>query len=267
VAEGETRPAGETVPGAAPRPPRRHRHRIRNRHPREGAPGGGDAQAAPDAAGGEAQARAPGAPGGERQAPRGGRPPWRRPRTGERPQGPGAGAPGERFARGPRGPGAQRGPRVDRPEGGGAEARGDRPDRGRSGERGPRGDRPRGDHPRGERPRFGKKGFGRSGPERRPEPKLYSFESVVDRGFEDVADEANEGATKRVHWTIVKRTVADQRTAKPVSAKYVLSREGAESEFPSLALARQTVNKTIAHPEKLTKSKAEHAKERDSSKK
>ncbi|MGH7088638.1 MAG: hypothetical protein ACREFQ_07030, partial [Stellaceae bacterium] len=99
-----------------------------------------------------------------------------------------------------------------------------------------------------------------------PEPKLYSFESVVDRGFEDVADEAAEGGTKRVHWTIVKRTVADQRTAKAVSAKYVLGRDGAETEFPNLAAARAAVNKTIVHPEKLTRSKAEYEKEKASKK-
>jgi len=32
-----------------------------------------------------------------------------------------------------------------------------------------------------------------------------------------------------------------------------------EAEFPHLAAARGAVNKTIQHPEKLTKSKAEHA--------
>jgi hypothetical protein len=82
---------------------------------------------------------------------------------------------------------------------------------------------------------------------------------VVDRGFEDIAGEAEESATRRVHWTIVKRTVADQKSGKPMSAIYVLQRDGVESEFPNLGAARSAVNKTIVHPEKLTLSKAEHA--------
>jgi hypothetical protein len=51
--------------------------------------------------------------------------------------------------------------------------------------------------------------------------------------------------------------VRDQ--GKPISAVYVLQREGAETEFPSLGTARAAANKTIVHPEKLTMSKAEHA--------
>ncbi|HVH79739.1 MAG TPA: hypothetical protein VM782_10140 [Stellaceae bacterium] len=63
-----------------------------------------------------------------------------------------------------------------------------------------------------------------------------------------------------MHWTIVKRTVADQITRKPMSQNYVLQREGGDdSEFPSLGAARDAVNKKIIHPEKLTLSKAEHA--------
>ncbi len=81
---------------------------------------------------------------------------------------------------------------------------------------------------------------------------------MVDRGFEDVTDDSDEGATRRVHWTIVKRTVADQKSGKPMSAIYVLQREGVEAEFPNLGAARVAVNKTIVHPEKLTLSKAEH---------
>jgi hypothetical protein len=91
---------------------------------------------------------------------------------------------------------------------------------------------------------------------RRPERKLYSIDSVVDRGFEDVEE---EGAEHRIHWTIVKRTVADQISRKPMSASYVLQRDGAETEFPSLGSARSAVNKTIVHPEKLTLSRADHA--------
>lgn len=136
-----------------------------------------------------------------------------------------------------------------------------RPERGRRfGERGPReGDRRR-DGPSGRRDRRdGRDGRGR-GRDERPkqiERKLYSIDSIVDRGFEDVEEEAG---TRRVHWTIVKRTVADQITRKPMSQNYVLQREGGDdSEFPSLGAARDAVNKKIIHPEKLTLSKAEHA--------
>ena len=122
--------------------------------------------------------------------------------------------------------------------------------------RGPRqNDRERGPRRNGKKP-FGK---GRDGPREKPQPKLYSFESVVDRGFEDVADDANQGATRRVDWTIVKRTVADQRSAKTVSAVYVLKRDGAVTDFANLAAARAAVHKTIVHPEKLTRAKADYA--------
>ncbi|HEX5452662.1 MAG TPA: hypothetical protein VFX06_02620 [Stellaceae bacterium] len=86
------------------------------------------------------------------------------------------------------------------------------------------------------------------------------MDSVVDRGFDDVEEEGAE--PRRVFWTIVKRTTADQVSSKPVSAVYVLQRDGADSEFPNLGAARAAVNKTIVHPEKLTRSKAEHAAER-----
>jgi hypothetical protein len=82
---------------------------------------------------------------------------------------------------------------------------------------------------------------------------------MVDRGFEDIPDENEEGATRRVPWTIIKRTVADQKSGKAMSATYVLQRDGAETEFPNLGAARAAANKTIVHPEKLTLSKAEHA--------
>ncbi len=82
---------------------------------------------------------------------------------------------------------------------------------------------------------------------------------MIDRGFEDVTDEADAGATRRVHWTILKRTVADQQSGKPVSATYVLQRDGIDTEFANLGAARAAANKTIVHPEKLTLSKAEHA--------
>ncbi len=117
------------------------------------------------------------------------------------------------------------------------------------------GNRERGSRGPGKRP-FGK---GRDAPRQKPQPKLYTFESVVDRGFEDVADEANQEATRRVEWTIVKRTVADQRSATTVSAVYVLKRDGVVTDFANLAAARAAVNKTIVHPEKLTRAKADYA--------
>jgi hypothetical protein len=99
---------------------------------------------------------------------------------------------------------------------------------------------------------------GRDVPQSRPEPRLYALESVVDRGFEDVPDDT-DGAIRRVHWTITKRTVADQQSGKPMTTTYVLKRDGVDTEFPSLGTARAAANKTIVHPEKLTLSKAEHA--------
>jgi hypothetical protein len=87
---------------------------------------------------------------------------------------------------------------------------------------------------------------------------------MVDRGFEDVADDAEENGTRRVHWTILKRSVADQKSGKPMSTAYVLQREGVETEFANLGAARAAANKTIVHPEKLTMSKAEHAAAKNS---
>jgi hypothetical protein len=155
----------------------------------------------------------------------------------------------------------------------GERAPGDRPPRDRTpGDRGPGGRGPS-DRAAGERaardrgpgdrgPRGPKKrpfGNDRHAPEARQERKLTSFESIIDRGFEEVADEANEGATKRIDWTIIKRTTADQRTTKPVSTIYVLRRDGAETEFANLAASRAAVNKTIVHPEKLTRAKGDYA--------
>ena len=128
--------------------------------------------------------------------------------------------------------------------------------------RGPR-DRDRRDGgARGEqrgRGRGGAPGRDRGPPGRKLERKLYSVDSVVDRGFDDVDEEAG---TRRVHWTILKRTTADQISRKPVSAVYVLQRDGNDSEFPNLGAARSAVNKTIVHPEKLTRSKEEYAAEK-----
>ncbi len=152
-------------------------------------------------------------------------------------------------------------------QGGGGQGRGER----REGQ--PR-DSERRDRDRGPRRGKGGKPFGKGGDRDRggrdgrrdkPAPKLYSFELVVDRGFEDVAvpppaegEASVEGGTRRVDWTIVKRTVADQRAAKTVSAQYILKRDGAEMEFPNLGAARAVVNKTIVHPEKLTRAKTDY---------
>jgi hypothetical protein len=157
-------------------------------------------------------------------------------------------------------------PRGDRPAGeaGTPAAREAAPGRDhRSGPgRGPRdGDRRR-DGPPGRRDRRdGREGRGRGDGPKRVEVKLYSIDSVVDRGFEDVEEEAG---ARRVPWTIVKRTVADQITRKPRSQSYVLQRDGVDSEFPSLGAARDAVNKKIVHPEKLTLSKADHAAQKSS---
>jgi hypothetical protein len=189
--------------------------------------------------GGAAAAAAPGEARPERAPGEGGPRPNRNRNRNRREGTPGEpGAPGEQRQAGPRAVGD----------------RGDRPVRGPrdGGERRDRDPRRRDDRPGSGR---GASGRGRE-PARRPERKLYSVDSVVDRGFEDIEE---EGGERRVHWTIVKRTVADQISRKAVSASYVLKRDDAESEFPSLGAARSAVNKTIVHPEKLTLSKADHA--------
>lgn len=173
------------------------------------------------------------------------RPPRRRNRRprGERPAGEAGAAPTR-----------EGGPERDRRPGGNGPRDGDRR---RDGQGGRRDDRREGSRSRRDG-RDGRDGRGRGrgdGP-KKIERKLYSIDSVVDRGFEDVEEEAG---TRRVHWTIVKRTVADQISRKPMSQSYVLQRDGVDSEFPSLGAARDAVNKTIVHPEKLTLSKAEHA--------
>jgi hypothetical protein len=123
--------------------------------------------------------------------------------------------------------------------------------------RGSPGGRARGRGARG--PDNRRQGGDRDTSSKRPEPRLYALESVVDRGFEDVVDATEDSLNRRVHWTIIKRTVADQGSGKPISATYVLQRDGIDTEFPGLAAARAAANKTIVHPEKLTLSKAEHA--------
>ena len=185
----------------------------------------------------------------------------------------------QRRERGPRRPGHPDQRRGDRREGDLQRGDGTRRDNLNSEAQNP-GERRNGQSRDGERrergPRRGKGGkpFGKGGDRDRggrdnrrdkPAPKLYSFESVVDHGFEDVAmppptegEAPAEGGTRRVDWTIVKRTVADQRAAKTVSAQYILKRDGAETEFPNLGAARAAVNKTIVHPEKLTRPKADY---------
>lgn len=179
-------------------------------------------------------------PSGEHQTAEGA-PRQDRPQRGHRDSAPHG--PRDETARSPRTE-AARGPRDET-------ARGDRnrrdSDRRRDGPRDRRDGRDRGDR------------RGRDG-ERRVERKLYTLDAVVDRGFQDVEDESG---ARRVHWTIVKRTVADQVSRKPMSQNYVLQREGVDSEFPSLGAARNAVNKTIVHPEKLTLSKAEHAAQKN----
>jgi hypothetical protein len=169
-------------------------------------------------------------------------------------RGPGIGGPRNRRPR-------EAGPREGEQQAVGSQERrprntGPRETSGRESGRWDQGARARG--PRGKSSRDRNQERGREAQQRRPEQKLYALEAVVDRGFEDVTDEADESVT-RVHWTIIKRTVADQKSGKAMSAVYVLQREGADSEYPNLGAARAAVNKTIVHPEKLTLSKAEHA--------
>lgn len=269
--------AAEGAPSAAA--PRRRRRRRRRKGPRpaDGAPVSaegqtpvGDTTAEP----GQTAVASPAAiPPPNPQGPRDRGPGERRFRDRRpRPAVPGEAGAGPQTPRppgsGPRAPGERRfrdrRPRHGTPAAEGAPAPGAAepraPEQGRR-EPGPRDAHPRGDRRRDERPRGPKKGkFGdrRDAPFKKPEPKLYSLESVVDRGFEEVADTANEGETKRVDWTILKRTVADQRSAKPVSAIYLLRRDGVDAEFGNLSAARLAVNKTIVHPEKLTKAKGDY---------
>ncbi|HTV89053.1 MAG TPA: hypothetical protein VME41_08565, partial [Stellaceae bacterium] len=196
----------------------------------------------------------PAAARGGAAAPRSPRPRLRRRRRaglpGAAPAEDGATAPQARSPRPRRGPSGER--RDDR-EGGSTERRGARPHGDGSARREGRRDGPPG---RGRRD-------GREAPRRVERKLLYTTDTVVDRGFDDVEEEAG---ARRVHWTIVKRTTADQVSRKAVSAVYVLQRDGADSEFPSLGAARDAVNKKIVHPEKLTRSKAEYAAEKSGKK-
>jgi hypothetical protein len=249
-------PAAPADPSAPPAPnteaqtdkPRRRRRRRRRKPRPEGAVAAPQAAASDGGKPPSAAAAVPGDATPTEAAPRGPAP-NRMPRQ-----------------RGPRRP-RERRPNEQRPQGerpGEGRAREARPPAGapplreaRPPGRGPRGKDGRERAPRG--PKTQPYGKSRNAFERKPEPKLYAVEAVVDRGFEDVADEANEGAVRRVTWTIVKRTVADQRSTRLISAVYVLRRDGVDTEFANLATARAAVNKTIAHPEKLTLPKAAYA--------
>jgi len=280
---------GENTLRLRTRPPRRRR-RPPGLRPISDAPATSEsgeatvAEATPS--GEEGASAAPPAPTGPRLGPDG-QPLRRRRRRRRPPQLGGAGenataaeGAAEGTATAPRDPNRpprrrnNRRPRDDRPndrpaaEGGEATPRDARPGRDhRAGPgRGPReGDRrregPGGRRDRGEGRDGRGRGRGRDDREKRVERKLYNIDSVVDRGFEDVEE---EGETRRVNWTIIKRTVADQITRKPMSQNYVLQRDGVDSEFPSLGAARDAVNKKIVHPEKLTLSKADHAAQKSS---
>jgi hypothetical protein len=237
--ESPTPPAGEPVSGAPTPPdappsptsdplsanatsdrPRKRRRRRRRKKPPEGT-------AAAGLPVGGTEAHVATAVPAENLAQRDERPPrrpWR-----ERPPRQGRGREG----------------RDERPREGGPRGAGSRKPDHRSKGRGPGGpDRPH--------------GRGREDRDKKPPQKLYSSESVVDHGYEDIP--AAEGTeARRVDWTIVKRTVADQRTTQTISTVYILKRDGVVTEFPFLAAAREAVNKKIAHPEKLTRPKGDYA--------
>jgi hypothetical protein len=253
AAEPASEAAAETAPGnrdgmGLRRRRRRPRYPIPERPPGENGEAAGDAAAAPGGA--ETPTR-----------PLGTRPPRTRNRRRRRPPAAASGTPaaGDNTS----GTQATSAARSERPADGrdrNQRARAPRPDGGPGAgprDRGRRDDSQRGDQ-RG-RGRGGPPGRDRGGSGKKIERKLYSFDSVVDRGFEDVEEEAE---TRRVHWTILKRTTADQISRKPVSAVYVVQRDGNDSEFPNLGAARSAVNKTIVHPEKLTRSKEEYAAEK-----
>ena len=231
--------AAQSAPGAAEtRPPRRPRRRRRRPRPEGARP-----EASGDGASGSAPSATQPAEAGEaRETARPDQPPrpprsrpYRSRRDGER-------RPEAAGARDRAGPAAARREGVPGRRRSAADGRAEQGRR----DKGPRGRRD------------GRPSRDREAPRKPPERKLYAFDSVVDRGFEDVANEGEDGGTRRVHWTIVKRTVADLTSRKPVSAVYVLQRDDTETEFPNLGAARGAVNKTILHPEKLTRSKAEH---------
>jgi hypothetical protein len=284
----QTAPAGETpivgdLPTAPPppgesephKPPGRRRRRRRGL-PRETGPqqatAGGDAQAEEGLSVNDLPQSAPAGDPAQSQRPQGlphDNVPREHPRRRHRhrrslreggPTEPKSGSEsrsGNGAVRDANGPSTNRGPRIDGPRDRRPREAGPRDSSGREADRRDQGARARG--PRAKSSRDRNQERGREAQQRKPEQKLYALEAVVDRGFEDVAEEADETVTRRVHWTIIKRTVADQKTGKAMSAVYVLQREGVDSDYPNLGAARAAVNKTIVHPEKLTLSKAEHA--------
>jgi len=225
----EPEQSGQAVPStgeasSAPAPTDKPRRRSRRRRRRKPPPPGDADTARPSGEGQENLAAKPGAG----TAPRDENAPDRGPQM----RGPSSRPPRDRRPR-------EAGPRDAGPRGPGAQGKGRR-------ERGPGGFK---NQPHGR---------GHEAPTKRPEPRLATIESTVDHGFEDLVDEANDGATRRVDWTIIKRTVANQRTTKPISAVYVLRRDGVDTEFANLSAARAAVNKKIVHPEKLTRAKADY---------
>jgi hypothetical protein len=258
------------VPGEQPAAPGNHPLRPRGRRRRPPSPP--PPLTAAELGATTDQAATPAAPGDPATRPLGTRHPRTRNRRRRRPPAATPGAPGasEAAAAGETGtapPAEHRPERRDRPRRGGPQrSGGERSDgaseRSRSGTPERRDGRPAADRrpKQRDRERGGPPGRGRGAPDRKIERKLYSTDAVVDRGFDDVEEEAG---TRRVHWTIVKRTTADQVSRKPLSAVYVLQRDGSDTEFPNLGAARSAVNKTIVHPEKLTRSKEEYAAEKN----
>jgi hypothetical protein len=150
---------------------------------------------------------------------------------------------GERQGRGPKRHG---GPRRDDRKG--QDAKGDK------------GDKRRNNH-KGGKPN-GKKDQGKPAEPKKVLPPIEQ-RSVVDRGRTSVEVANEEGTTSvETQWTITKVGKFDAVTRKPLEVGYLLGyeAEGVEAKsFNTLAEARAAVGKTIAHPEKLTKSKADHA--------
>ena len=273
---GEASAGGEPAagePSERPATPGNHPMRARRRR-RPPSPPPAVASAEPGAA--TDQEGAPAAVGDPATRPLGTRPPRNRKRRRRRPPAatPGASeaAAGEAGTATPTEhrpehrdrPRRARPPRAEGERGDGASQR-DRPNGAPPGRRDgrPGADRRDSQRDRGRGPPGrggGPAGRGRGATDRKIERKLYSTDSVVDRGFDDVDEEAG---TRRVHWTIVKRTTADQISRKALSAVYVVQRDGSDTEFPNLGAARSAVNKTIVHPEKLTRSKEEYAAEKN----
>src|SRR5271168_3815693 len=179
VAPSEDATPAQPAPGAAgetPRPRRRRRRPARRPGLMDPADSGGQGSIGSEAITEGTSQSEPGAVGR----------PWpSRPRNRRLPDQ--AAPEGDPHPRGPRQPREQ----TEGPRDAGARA----PDR-----------RDQGADARGRRDRRASgrpPGRGRDAPPRKPEQKLYALESVVDRGFEDVTEDSDEGGTRRVHWTII----------------------------------------------------------------